>query len=326
MLEETHPLPQFGERTLNVFISSVVSEFRSEREELALLVRELQMQPLHCEDPPYVGEDESPQHACLRMVEDADICLFLFGVSYGFVDTESGLSPTEEELRRSIEANKKDIYLVKETSSQRDAGMQRIVGEVGNYEHGKWCHYFKDETDLLHRAFDRLMEMKVTWDFSNEMVDTFFVIRKAVEHYAGQDMSPELQSKGRGILLGITGRDELPPVPAAAANGLQWRVEPDYSRAEAAHYLGQVTTESYQALRGSIDDKNRIDNLGVALRNVSGLALFSTKEGLRSADVNGALIGWLKECIGVPRNLLLSFGMDDRMPPRLPDWQPMLYG
>ncbi|HUT03705.1 MAG TPA: DUF4062 domain-containing protein [bacterium] len=326
MSEETHPLPQFGKRQLKVFISGVVGEFRSERIALADLIRcNLKMAPLHCEDPAFAEEDEKPQHACLRGVDEADICLFLFGISDGFLGTKSGLSPTEEEFRTAFEAKKRNIYCVKDTSAQRQPGMQRIIDEVGGYEDGKWCQYFKDETDLLQRASGRLREMKDTWDFSNEIVDTFFVIRMAVQYYAQRDLSPELLSKGRRILLGITGLDELPPILALAANRLEWRHEPDYSLADENRLLGPIDEEVYNAHKGYADDDNRKENFTISIRNVRRLIEISTKERVRNADVNGGLMGWLKECMGVPRRLSWHFGIMDRKPARLPDWQSILY-
>ena len=325
MFEETHRLPVFGERDLKVFISAVKREFKSERIALADLIRnELEMEPLHSEDPAFAEEDEKPQHACLRRVDEADICLFLFGVNDGFMDTESGLQPTEEELRRSLEDKKRNMYFVKDTSDQRDPGMQRIIDEVGGYENGKWCQYFKDKADLLQRAFSRLLEMKMTWDFSDEMVNTFFVIRKAVEHYAQCDLSPDLLSKGRKILSGITGLDELPPLLARAANGLEWRHEPDHSSAEENLMRGRIDEKGYNAHRGVIDDNSRRENFTLSIRNVKRLVEISTKEQLRSADVNGALIRWLKLCLGIRRKFLPSFGIPDGRPARLLDWKSIL--
>jgi hypothetical protein len=99
---------------IKIFISSVQSEFASERENLRNYIRQDALlgrffQPFIFEELPAINK--TVQQAYLEEVSLCDIYVGLFGSLYGYED-EEGVSPTEREYDTATE--KKDWLKLKE--------------------------------------------------------------------------------------------------------------------------------------------------------------------------------------------------------------------
>ena len=98
---------------VKLFISSVQREFETERREVAAYIRQDAVmgrffEPFLFEELP--AKDVSAQQAYLTEVAETKVYLGLFGVDYGYEDTE-GISPTEREYDCATENHKYRIVL-----------------------------------------------------------------------------------------------------------------------------------------------------------------------------------------------------------------------
>lgn len=101
--------------SIKIFISSVQSEFASERENLCRYIRNDAMlgrffQPFIFEELP--ATNKTVQQAYLEEVTLCDIYIGLFGTLYGYED-EEGISPTEREYDVATANNKHRLIFVK---------------------------------------------------------------------------------------------------------------------------------------------------------------------------------------------------------------------
>jgi predicted HTH transcriptional regulator len=101
--------------SIKIFISSVQSEFSSEREKLCNYIRNDAMlgrffQPFIFEELPAINK--TVQQAYIEEVTLCDIYLGLFGTLYGYEDKE-GVSPTEREYDVATANNKHRLIFVK---------------------------------------------------------------------------------------------------------------------------------------------------------------------------------------------------------------------
>ncbi len=104
-----------------IFISSVQTEFREERQALVAYIRQDAMlgryfEPFIFEEQP--AQDQSVQRAYLDEVTNSDIYLGLFGESYGCEDAE-GISPTEREYDEATKRSVYRIVLLKDVPSRQ---------------------------------------------------------------------------------------------------------------------------------------------------------------------------------------------------------------
>lgn len=99
---------------IKVFISSVQSEFCTERKKLFDYIREDALlggffEPYIFEETPAMGV--SPSHAYLSEVRNCDIYIGLYGLRYGYED-ENGISPTEREFDLATQCNKLRLIFI----------------------------------------------------------------------------------------------------------------------------------------------------------------------------------------------------------------------
>jgi len=320
MFEETHQLPEYGERPLKVFISSVVSEFEKERVRLVALIEDLQMTPLYCEDPFEDGNRQAPIPVCIGMVRDADVVIFLFGGDYaGREIPESELGPTEEEHVTSIELEKLSLYFVKSNVTKIQARMGQLREKVTDWEGGHWCRFFGDVDELIKQAPIDLARIKNEWDFSNEEKPGWAFIREVVEHSSDRDMTSDSSAKGRKLLPQLFGIEGLPSIPSFEIERLEWRAEVDLREQQAQLQRGLMSQESFngwEELREKSVTTERYTQCIVTIRDLiekySGCAI-------HNVDFNGALRDWNgRECFGGIYGLkTLALGVFDNKPSRL---------
>ena len=83
---------------MNVFVSSVISEFEEYRAAARRAIISLGYETIRAED--FGASASSPQQACLAGVREAEITVLLLGGRYG-AKQASGLSATHEEYREA---------------------------------------------------------------------------------------------------------------------------------------------------------------------------------------------------------------------------------
>ena len=119
---------------LKIFISSVQNEFTDIRRDLkafltgdAFLRRFISDVFLFEELP---AKDQRTDQIYLKEVERCDIYLGIFGYEYGF-ETESGISPTEQEFNHATEKGKtRLIYIWGIDDKKRHPKMQNLVKKI----------------------------------------------------------------------------------------------------------------------------------------------------------------------------------------------------
>jgi hypothetical protein len=118
-----------------IFISSVQSEFQSERKQLSEYIRQDALfsqyfEPFLFEELP--AQDKSAQTAFLEQAANADVYLLLIGERYGYED-KNGVSPTEREYNTATANQVYRLAFIKDVSQREEKEeyfKQRIDNEV----------------------------------------------------------------------------------------------------------------------------------------------------------------------------------------------------
>ena len=148
---------------LKIFISSVQSEFATERQNLFQYLMSdplfgLFFEPFIFENIP--ATDQRVDKVYLGEVGRCDIYLGLFGKEYGFQDTE-GISPTEREYDEAGRLNKhRLIFLSNHTTEQRHPKIQALIKKA---EHEVIRKKFASEVELkagIYASLIRYLEDK----------------------------------------------------------------------------------------------------------------------------------------------------------------------
>lgn len=121
-------------KKLKVFISSVQTEFASERQNLFAYLHSdpllgLFFEPFLFENLP--ASDQRADSVYINEVAQCDIYLGLFGIKYGFEDGD-GISPTEREFDEATRQHKtRLIYVLGDSGLQRHAKMNQLIQKIG---------------------------------------------------------------------------------------------------------------------------------------------------------------------------------------------------
>ena len=121
-------------KKLKVFISSVQSEFARERQSLFDYLHSDPLLGLFFE--PFLFErlpafDQRADSVYINEVAACDIYLGLFGIKYGFEDSQ-GISPTEREFDEATCQHKtRLIFVLGDSSLPRHSKMDKLIQKVG---------------------------------------------------------------------------------------------------------------------------------------------------------------------------------------------------
>jgi hypothetical protein len=127
-----------------VFISSVIGGFEGVRQVAREAVESMGMRPVMAEMAG--ARPQSPQHALLGEVADADVYLLLLGARYGDPGA-SGVSPTEEEFEEAKRRNK-PIVILRQDVAMEPAQQEFLARAGGGWEEGSLWDRFTDERDV----------------------------------------------------------------------------------------------------------------------------------------------------------------------------------
>lgn len=121
MSDDSHAPMQPGENPLLVFVSSMISEFEREREEIAKILKDLR--PFRAwvfEFTP--GSSEPVERTYLRKVREADFVIWLIG--------EETTEPVRNEVQEALAANRR-LLAIKFPAKRRTEATQALLNEVG---------------------------------------------------------------------------------------------------------------------------------------------------------------------------------------------------
>lgn len=178
-------------RPIRIFISSVQSEFASER---ARLCDYLRQDPMLCwYFKPYIFEaqpatDMEVRAVYLREAAEADIYIGLLGAKYGYED-EEGVSPTEREYDTATKHKRHRLIFVKKCTTARHPKEELFLKKVekavvwesfSDFDELKagvysaLVHYMQNHNILRQRPFDATVNEHATLnDIDRNAVRTF---------------------------------------------------------------------------------------------------------------------------------------------------------
>lgn len=149
--------------TFKVFLSSVQSEFASERASLREyfqtdpLLRET-FEILLFEDIP--PSEVPPDTAYLERVDQADILIGLFGLEY-WTEGGDGISPTEKEYNRASDTNTHRLVFVKEAEDEhRHPKMRQLIRKAQQSLVVSRFNTFEDLKSVMQAAIVEFLRVK----------------------------------------------------------------------------------------------------------------------------------------------------------------------
>ncbi len=143
-----------------VFISSVIVGFEAVRQAAREAVESMGMRPVMAEMAG--ARPQSPQHALLGEVADADIYLLLLGARYGEPGS-SRISPTEEEFEEAKRRNK-PIVILRQDVAMEPAQQEFLARAGGGWEEGSLWDRFTDERDVGMKVVRALTNVRQLGD------------------------------------------------------------------------------------------------------------------------------------------------------------------
>ena len=147
-----------------VFISSVNKGFEEFRLAAKSAVKAAGMKPVMVEDFP--SQPYSPEQACIKGVQESDLCLLLLGQRYGSVPDGSEISVTHIEYRKAIEMHKPALPFVQDIEKEPD--QTAFVAEVEDYSKGQLRTKFSGVADLKDQVTAALEDWEKSQDSTNE--------------------------------------------------------------------------------------------------------------------------------------------------------------
>jgi hypothetical protein len=143
-----------------VFISSVIGGFEAVRQVAREAVESMGMRPVMAEMAG--ARPQSPQHALLGEVADADIYLLILGPRYGEPGA-SGVSPTEEEFEEA-KRRTKPIVILRQDVAMEPAQQEFLARAGGGWEEGSLWDRFTDERDVGMKVVRALTNVRQLGD------------------------------------------------------------------------------------------------------------------------------------------------------------------
>ena len=129
---------------MRIFISSLITDFETQRTAARRAVTTLRHEPVMAED--FGAQPNSPQIACMQGLRSSDMMVLILGEHYGFVPPNSTLSATHQEYREARET-KPVVAFVQEGISPGPE-QAAFIAEVQAWEGGLFRGGFVAADDL----------------------------------------------------------------------------------------------------------------------------------------------------------------------------------
>jgi len=139
-----------------IFISSVMHEFKNERQAAKSAIKSLGLIPIMAEQ--FGAKPLSPRQACLEGVRKSDICVCIIGSRYGY-ETSSGKSVCEEEFDEARQMGLPILVFIEEC--HREEKQEAFKEKITHYEQGYFVHFF-DNCDKLFRQITESLSQYAT--------------------------------------------------------------------------------------------------------------------------------------------------------------------
>ncbi len=138
---------------LRVFISSTIAECAAEREAARRAIVGLNFEPVQFEREG--ARVEPPREFYLRKLQDSHVVVAIYRSSYGWIDTNRGMtiSGLEDEYRQARRLGRDFLAYVAKSAPDRDPRLAQLLEEI---KAGPVIYFFEDGEDLEARIRDDL--------------------------------------------------------------------------------------------------------------------------------------------------------------------------
>ena len=154
---------------MRVFVSSVVRGYEDYRAAAREAIAALDHEPVLMEDPRSASQ-YPPREVCLGELEQCEVVLFLFGLSYGSVET-SEKSPTHEEWDHAHSRGMKTrVFMEEVDSDEYDPRQAEFLGEeVYGWDEGQFFARFSNPAELVARIVQTLRSLESEFEEGHEV-------------------------------------------------------------------------------------------------------------------------------------------------------------
>ncbi len=260
-------------KRIRIFISSVQSEFATERAILSEYIRRDALlgkffETFLFEDVP--ANEASPQQVYLGEVEISDIYLGLYGNKYGYEDAE-GVSPTEREYDRAAELHKTRLIFIKSLDEENrhpketalikkvecDIVRKTFVDVEGlrTSVYASLVRYLEEKEYIRWQPFDAAFDTNATLeDLDEDKMHEFIVMARAKRNFPlAENSSP------KKLLTHLSLMDEKGRISNSAVLLFGKRPQKFFitSEVKCVQFFGNVVEKplpSYQICRGTLFD------------------------------------------------------------------------
>lgn len=150
-------VPRCHHERMKLFISSLIGGYEAQRAAVAHAAEVLRWEVLRAED--FGSRPDTPRHACLAAVREADVMVLLMGDRYGDVQ-DSGLSATHEEWQEAVRMQRPTLVFV-EAAAERADLQDAFVAEVEGYSAGRIRESFSSPQELQDKVTRALADLQV---------------------------------------------------------------------------------------------------------------------------------------------------------------------
>lgn len=258
-------------RRIRIFISSVQSEFATERVMLSQYIQQDVLlgrffETFLFEDVP--AAEASPQQVYLSEVDASDIYLGLYGSKYGYEDAE-GVSPTEREYDRAAELHKTRLIFVKDVAEvlrhpKETALIKKVERDIvrksfGNVEglktsvYAALVRYLEEKEWIRWQPFDAAFDTNATLaDLDEDKIHDFIVTAREKRGFPLAE-----NSRSEKLLTHLSLMDEKGRISNSAVLLFGKRPQRFFitSEVKCVQFFGTIVEKplpSYQICRGTL--------------------------------------------------------------------------
>jgi len=131
---------------LKIFVSGTMKDLPTEREQVALAIRTMGLDPVWAEQ--WGARNRSPQDECEEMTSNCDIYLGLYGLNYGWrMPPENLISATEFEWQTAKRRSRP--MLIYHQAGNPDPEQESFVARVRKWQGGNFAYTFESLDDLI---------------------------------------------------------------------------------------------------------------------------------------------------------------------------------
>ena len=159
-----------------IFLSSVVTDLKQERDAISEVLQRIQQIVSRCEYFP--ARSESPEQVCLNEAKSCDLFIGVYKKRYGFIPSKKNpkkVSVTEMEYNSAKEAKKPILIFYHSKTLDRDPELDLFLDKVKHFSKGHYVQKFSSINELkyliLHSIVFNLKNSQLLNDTENILIE-----------------------------------------------------------------------------------------------------------------------------------------------------------